>query len=146
MTVRTPPIVLRASVAILAVSFAFGHLCMAQATAALLRAQIIYGSEERFLSESDESTRPPGRGPVSFDKVQHVTFGFLFTVGAQYALVDKADLSNKSALPLSIAGAALVGIGKEYYDWRYRPKREFSRTDLLADSIGILLAAGFILI
>lgn len=81
---------------------------------------------------------------LAFDKVQHVTFGFLATVGSQYTLVNKADWSERRALPVSMAASALLGISKELYDWRWSRSRFFSTRDLVADALGIALAAGFI--
>jgi len=83
---------------------------------------------------------------VAFDKLQHVTFGFLFTLGAQYAFVNKASLSETHALPYSVSVSTIVGISKEVYDWQVGPTHHFSRRDLLADGLGILLAVGLILL
>ena len=90
-----------------------------------------------------------GRGSdpwLAFDKVQHLTFSFLWTLGSQYALVNKVDVSEGGALPVSIASSAAVGLAKEYYDWRRGPRRVFSRRDLVADADGIILATGIILL
>lgn len=83
---------------------------------------------------------------LAFDKAQHLAFSFLWTLGSQYALVNKASLSEGSALPVSVGVSATVGLAKEYYDWRIGPRRFFSRRDLAADAVGILLATGFILL
>lgn len=87
---------------------------------------------------------PPAH--IGFDKVQHFTFSFLWTVGTQYTLVVKADLSDGDALPLSVASAAVVGVAKEVYDWRRPNGTGFSRADLVADSLGIAAAVGLILL
>lgn len=81
---------------------------------------------------------------LAFDKVQHVAFGFLATVGSQYTFVNKAHYSEARALPLSMGMSALLGISKELYDWRWSRSRFFSTRDLVADAVGIALAAGFI--
>lgn len=83
---------------------------------------------------------------LAFDKVQHLAFSFLWTLGSQYALVNKAGMSERAALPVSAGASAAVGFAKEYYDWRIGPHRYFSRRDLAADAVGILLAAGFVLL
>jgi uncharacterized protein YfiM (DUF2279 family) len=83
---------------------------------------------------------------LGFDKVQHLTFSFLWTLGSQYILVNKLDWSEDDALPLSIGSSALVGLSKELYDWRVGPTRYFSKRDLIADGCGILLAVGLILL
>jgi uncharacterized protein YfiM (DUF2279 family) len=74
------------------------------------------------------------------DKIEHATFGFLFTIGYQYALVNKLDYSERRSLPISVASAATVGLVKEVYDRRYGPKHHFSKRDLVADGVGIALA------
>ncbi len=88
----------------------------------------------------------PSERWIAFDKAQHVAFSFLWTLGTQYTLVEKADISNRHALPFSMAGSAALGIAKELYDWRLGPRRVFSHRDLVADAVGILLAGGIILL
>ena len=83
---------------------------------------------------------------LGFDKVQHLTVSFLWTLGTQYTLVNKASLREGQALPFSIGSSAVAGIGKEYYDLKRGNRRHFSRRDLVADAVGILLAAGLILL
>lgn len=83
---------------------------------------------------------------LAFDKVQHFTFSFLWVLGSQYTFVNKGNWSEQQALPLSIGSSAAVGVAKELYDWRVKPSRYFSRRDLAADGLGILLAVGFILL
>jgi len=82
----------------------------------------------------------------SFDKVQHFTFSFLFTVGWQYGFENKLDWSRNDALPASIGATLAIGLAKELYDWRLGPRRFFSYRDMVANSAGILLATGFILL
>lgn len=102
-----------------------------------------------FPVETGSPDRPfdPGRVDpwLGFDKVQHLTFSFLLTVGGQYTLVNKGAWAETRALPLSAAAAAAVGVAKEVYDAR-QPRSFFSRRDLVADALGIALAAGFILL
>ena len=83
---------------------------------------------------------------LAFDKVQHVTFGFLWTLGSQYVLVNKASFTEGRALPLSVGASSIVGLSKELYDWKWGPTRQFSQRDLFADAAGILLAVGLILL
>lgn len=105
------------------------------------------GAPAGGTSLADVSLEERGRDPwLAFDKVQHLTFSFLWTLGTQYALVNKASLSEPGALPISIGASAAVGLAKEVYDWRRSPSRFFSRRDLVADAAGILLATGFILL
>lgn len=91
--------------------------------------------------------KAPSRDPwLGLDKVQHATFGFLWTLGSQYVLVNKIDVSERRALPFSLASSALVGLSKEVYDWRAGPYRRFSYRDLVADAFGMALAAVVILL
>lgn len=83
---------------------------------------------------------------LAFDKVQHVTFSFLWVLGSQYALVNKFDRSEHQALPLSIASSASAGLAKEFYDLHISPSRYFSWRDLVADGLGIALATGLVLL
>ena len=82
---------------------------------------------------------------LGFDKVQHATFGFLFTLGSQYVFVNKAGLTEHEALPLSIGIAASAGLAKELRD-RRSGSGVFSKRDLAADLFGILVATTLILI
>ena len=81
-----------------------------------------------------------------FDKVQHLVFSGLLTINTQYVLETKADWTRNDALPASISTAFLIGFGKEVYDRHLGPRRVFSSRDLLADSVGIALAVGLILL
>ncbi|GEM_PF-877282 len=83
---------------------------------------------------------------LAFDKVQHLTFSFLWTLGTQYVTVNKGRISERHALPISITSSAVVGVSKEVYDLHVGPSRYFSKKDLAADALGILLAAGLILL
>ncbi|GAB5517812.1 MAG: hypothetical protein RhofKO_00630 [Rhodothermales bacterium] len=78
------------------------------------------------------------------DKMQHLAFSFLLTVGSQYVLVNKGDYTETRALPLSVTATAAIGVAKELYD-RQKPRGVFSTRDLVADGVGILLAVGLIL-
>jgi uncharacterized protein YfiM (DUF2279 family) len=80
------------------------------------------------------------------DKLLHLVFSGLWTVSGQYTLVNKAGLSERQALPVSAGFTAALGFGKELYDRHRGPTRLFSKKDLVADGLGILLAAGFILL
>ncbi len=91
----------------------------------------------------DRHTDDPWLG---FDKVQHVTFSFLWTLGTQYVAVNKGHFSEARALPISAGFSAAVGLSKEYYDLRSGPPNVFSYRDLVANGVGILLAVGVILL
>lgn len=102
-------------------------------------------TRETFTTDRQQTARDANSW-FSFDKVQHVTFSFLFTLAHQYTLVNKLDMSEDRALPLSLAGTAAIGVGKEIVDWKIRSGRHFDHRDLVADSVGMLLAVGLILL
>jgi uncharacterized protein YfiM (DUF2279 family) len=140
----------------------------AQRTAAELRALALYGGRTAHVSsnrelppiwsirgragtlqETGRSTSPLHRQVedpwFGFDKVQHFTFSFLWTLGTQYVVVNKGKLSEARALPISISTSAAVGFSKELYDLQSGPQGFFSYRDLVANGLGILLATGLIL-
>ena len=109
-----------------------------------IRARLLHAAPStplRLPARGSQNTDPW----LGFDKVQHATFGFLFTLGGQYVLVNKAELSEGDALPLSIGFAVSAGLAKEVWD-RRRGTGVFSVRDLVADGVGILLATTIILI
>jgi uncharacterized protein YfiM (DUF2279 family) len=79
----------------------------------------------------------------AMDKAKHVAVAFLWTVGTQYALEDKFALSDRQALPFSVASGTGISFVKEFHDWQYTTGL-FSRRDLVADAVGIGAAAAFI--
>ena len=81
---------------------------------------------------------------TGFDKVQHMTFSFLWVLGSQYVLVNKAGWVEQHALPYSVGLTATLGLAKELYDWRISPSRYFSPRDVVADVVGIV--AGIVII
>ena len=91
------------------------------------------GETASFQPALDRTQRDPWLG---FDKVQHVTFSALLTLSTQYVLEVNFDLREPRALPMSVASAAAIGLGKELYDHR-TPGRWFSLRDLIADAVGI---------
>ena len=80
------------------------------------------------------------------DKAQHAAFSFLWTLSSQYTLVNKLDVSERRALPISAGSAMLLGLSKELYDAGNAPRNNFSYRDLAADAFGIALAIGLILL
>lgn len=89
--------------------------------------------------------RPTDRW-LGFDKAQHAAFSFLWTLSSQYTLVNKLDVSERRALPISAGSAMLLGLSKELYDAGNAPRNNFSYRDLAADAFGIALAIGLILL
>jgi uncharacterized protein YfiM (DUF2279 family) len=82
---------------------------------------------------------------ATFDKLQHVTFAFLFTLSTQYALSDKLGVSTRRSAPFAAGAGVTVGLGKELYDWRISSTGRFDGRDLVADLVGVALATVVIL-
>lgn len=114
------------------------------------RISLLYGGLET-RTQSSPFASPASRTLreerwISYDKLQHVTFGFLFTVSAQYALTDKMRVSTARATPISAAAGLSVGLAKEVYDWQISPSRRFDGRDLVADLAGVALGTVLILL
>lgn len=133
----------------------------AASAAARIRSAVLYSAGEfsTFRRQSSPSARsvretayrtPPLNQQAedkwfAIDKAKHVAFSFLWTLGTQYTAVNKGGLSEHRALPISVTSSALIGVTKEYYDLK-AGTGHFSRRDLVADAVGILLAVGVILL
>lgn len=100
----------------------------------------------RYTQPTSPTRAQPADPWLAYDKVQHAAISFLWTLSTQYALVQKIGWAEQQALPLAAGGTALVGVGKELYDWKVGATRRFSYRDLVANGVGILLAVGFILL
>lgn len=112
-----------------------------------VRAGLLYGSFAKNVvppATAPNKSRPEDPW-IAFDKAEHVTFGFLFTLGTQYVLVNKFSVRESEALPFSVGVAATAGLGKELYDRKYG-SGFFSRRDLVADAAGIALAVVVVLL
>ncbi|MFQ6616195.1 MAG: hypothetical protein ACE5HZ_05435 [Fidelibacterota bacterium] len=82
---------------------------------------------------------------LAFDKVQHVTFSFLWVLSTQYVAVNKFHLTEEEAFPVSVTSAAVTGLLKEIRDAR-RPDGYFSKRDLVANTVGLLLGSAVVLV
>jgi uncharacterized protein YfiM (DUF2279 family) len=76
---------------------------------------------------------------LAFDKVQHFTFSFLWTLSSQYVLVNNMNMYEHDALRCSVMSSLSAGIMKETYDMK-QPNGYFSNKDMVANGLGILLA------
>jgi len=76
---------------------------------------------------------------LAFDKVQHFTFSFLWTLSSQYVLVNNMNMYEQDALCYSVVSSLSAGIMKETYDMK-QPNGYFSNKDMVANALGILLA------
>ncbi len=92
---------------------------------------------------ADTTETPPDEW-LGRDKALHFGASFLLTLSGQYVLVDKAELSNGRALPISASTALALGLLKEIADSQRRQHPLFSWRDLAADAAGIVLAAAVV--
>ncbi|MEE9166948.1 MAG: hypothetical protein V3U24_05750 [Candidatus Neomarinimicrobiota bacterium] len=81
---------------------------------------------------------------LGFDKIQHVAVSFSWMLSFQYVAVNKLEIDEQEAFPISLAGTALMGLTKEIYDWK-NPKNHFSKRDLVANAVGLFLASAVVL-
>ncbi len=82
---------------------------------------------------------------IAIDKVQHFSYSCLISLGVQYVLVNKLEMNEDSAMPLSMAMSFSFGIIKELQDKKSKDGF-FSRKDLIANGFGILTAGVIILL
>ncbi len=80
---------------------------------------------------------------VAIDKVQHFMYSAFVSLGTQYALVNKFQMSETAALPLSSLLSFSAGLIKELNDKRGQ-NGFFSKKDMIANSFGILFASTII--
>ena len=77
---------------------------------------------------------------VAMDKVQHFSYSCLISLGFQYLLVNKIEMDETYAMPVSLGLSFMAGITKEIQD-RKSKNGFFSHRDLVANGLGILLSA-----
>ena len=76
---------------------------------------------------------------IAIDKVQHFMYSAFVSLGTQYVLVNKIQMDEKDALPLSSLLSFSAGLLKEVHD-NSSKNGFFSRKDMVANSLGILFA------
>jgi len=81
----------------------------------------------------------------AIDKVQHFSYSCLISLGIQYVLVNKMEMDETAALPVSLGISFTAGITKEIQDSKSK-NGFFSRKDLVANGLGIILSAIIILL
>jgi|TARA_B110000438_G_scaffold130961_1_gene127148 uncharacterized protein YfiM (DUF2279 family) len=81
---------------------------------------------------------------IAVDKAQHFSYSCLISFGVQYLLVNKIGLEERTAMPISGAASFTAGFIKEVHDSK-RKNGFFSKKDLTANSLGIIIAS-FIII
>ena len=75
----------------------------------------------------------------AIDKVQHFMYSTFVSLGTQYVLVNKIQMDENAALPLSSFLSFSAGLIKEINDNRFK-NGFFSKKDMVANSCGILFA------
>ena len=79
----------------------------------------------------------------AIDKVQHFMYSAFVSLGTQYVLVNKIQMAENAALPLSSLLSFSAGLLKEINDNRFK-NGFFSKKDMVANSFGILFAGTII--
>ncbi len=75
----------------------------------------------------------------AIDKVQHFMYSTFVSFGTQYVLVNKIQMNENAALPLSSLLSFSAGLLKEINDNRSK-NGFFSKKDMVANSFGIVFA------
>lgn len=81
---------------------------------------------------------------IGIDKVQHFMYSLFISFGTQYILVNKFNMIEKKAVPLSSSLSFIAGYSKEVLD-KKSSQNFFSKKDMVANSLGILCATLIIL-
>jgi uncharacterized protein YfiM (DUF2279 family) len=77
---------------------------------------------------------------IAIDKLQHLSYSLLISLGCQYILVNKMNNTEKSSLPISSAFSFSAGLLKELNDQKGK-NGYFSLKDMVANFGGIIFAA-----
>jgi len=81
---------------------------------------------------------------LAYDKVLHFGISCSLVLSTQYVLESTMDMDWKTALPAGVTVSAANGIIKEYWDKKIGSF--FSKRDLIADGVGILVGVFIITI
>jgi len=76
---------------------------------------------------------------LAIDKVQHFMYSSFVSLGTQYVLVNKIQMDEQGALPLSSLLSFSAGLLKEIHD-NSSKNGFFSIKDMVANSFGIFFA------
>ena len=79
----------------------------------------------------------------AIDKLQHFSYSCLISLGCQYVLVNKKDISESDALPISTALSFSAGLSKELNDSKGK-NGFFSVKDMIANCAGLFVAISII--
>ena len=76
---------------------------------------------------------------IAIDKAQHFMYSVFVSFGTQYVLVNKIQMNENAALPLSSLLSFSAGLLKEINDNKSK-NGFFSKKDMVANSFGIVFA------
>ena len=79
----------------------------------------------------------------AIDKLQHFSYSCLISLGCQYVLVNKKDISESDALPMSTALSFSAGLSKELNDRKVK-NGFFSLKDMIVKCAGLFVAIAII--
>ena len=79
----------------------------------------------------------------AIDKLQHFSYSCLISLGCQYVLVNKKDISESDALPISTVLSFSAGLSKELNDSKGK-NGFFSVKDMIANCAGLFVAISII--
>ena len=103
---------------------------------------LIFGTSHLFgkINENKKNKNIPSQNDkwIAIDKLQHFTYSCFISFGTQYILVNKLDLMESKAVPISSLLSLSAGTLKEIND--KRGGSYFSYKDMVANGIGILTA------
>ena len=103
---------------------------------------LIFGTSHLFgkINENKKNKNISSQNDkwIAIDKLQHFSYSCFISFGTQYILVNKLDLIEGKAVPISSLLSLSAGILKEIND--KRGGSYFSYKDMVANGIGILTA------
>ena len=79
----------------------------------------------------------------AIDKLQHFSYSCLISLGCQYVLVNKKNISESDALPISTVLSFSAGLSKELNDSKGK-NGFFSVKDMIANCAGLFVAISII--
>lgn len=103
----------------------------------ILLISFCYGSQDSLSTNKKNNTQVDEW--IAIDKVQHFMYSAFVSLGTQYVLVNKIQMDERGALPLSSLLSFSAGLLKEVHDNSFK-NSFFSRKDMVANSFGILFA------
>ena len=101
--------------------------------------------EKEVSSQTDDKKEKVNRVDKWFaiDKLHHLSYSCLISLGCQYVLVNKYDTSESEALPISTVLSFSAGLSKELNDSRGK-NGFFSVKDMIANCAGLIVASAII--